>query len=174
MAVLHRVRQGIRDLLAFTHSIDYELAAHYLTPNQLDLLCRLRHAEQYHSLNVLRDILKQGDTPDDLAVAALLHDVGKSRYKTDVFQKSIAVVIKHLLPDLFRRWSEQGDPSHYLQRPCMILALHPQWSAEMVAPTDVSQRSLWLIAHHADKLADWEDHAHFHLLKRLRRADDAN
>ena len=41
--------------------------------------------------------------PQPLAVAALMHDVGKSRYHLAVWQKTMAVLVKHLIPRLADR-----------------------------------------------------------------------
>lgn len=173
MSAAQRIRQGVQAVLAFTHAVDYNLAAAYLTPAQLDLFKQMRRTEQLHSLRVLTAILNQGDPPHDLAVAALLHDVGKSRYPLAVWQKTLVVLARKMLPRLFHRWS-QGNERTIWKRPFIVAANHPAWSAELASVTQISERTLWLMRHHADPAAKWQDHPDHHLLKRLQAADDTN
>src|SRR5215213_6736056 len=96
---IQRLRQGIRALFAFTQPVDFDLAASYLTPAEMALFRQMRRSEQLHSLNVLRTVLAESAAaqqfvPPELAVAALLHDVGKSRYPLAVWQKTIAVLVR--------------------------------------------------------------------------------
>lgn len=170
----HRLRQGLRALFAFACPVDDALAARYLTPAQIALFRRLRRGEQLHSLNVLRGVLLQADeTPPALAVAALLHDAGKSRYPLRLWQKTIAVLVRAGAPPLFRRLSA-GDPQKWWARPFVVYVRHPAWSAELLAEAGADDAAIWLAAHHQDEAAQWRDHELFPLLKRLQAADDTN
>lgn len=173
MAAVQRFRQGLRALLAFAQPVDEVLASEYLPPKQLALFKSMRRSEQLHSLNVLRLLLAQGPTPPDLATAALLHDVGKSRYPFPVWQKTMVVLVRAFAPAFFRRLSA-GDEHRFWVRPFAVSARHPAWSARMLAAAGASERAIWLVEHHADSTALWDGHPHLHLLKRLKAADDAN
>lgn len=174
MMLPYRLRQGLWALFAFARPIDDALVATYLSPPLLTLFCQMRHSEQLHALNVLRAVLRQADdTPDELAVAALLHDVGKSRYPLPIWQKTVAVAIHTVAPSLFYRLAA-GDPDRLSARPFAVKAHHPAWSAAMLARTGVNQRTLWLVAHHQDHPDRWRDHPDAPLLARLQRADDTN
>ncbi|MFO7321464.1 MAG: HD domain-containing protein [Chloroflexota bacterium] len=173
MAAVVRLRQGIRALLAFSRPVNVDLAAKYLSPAQLALFRRMGRAEQQHSLNVLYDLLNEGQISLDLAVAALLHDVGKTRYPLALWMKTLAVLLGAFLPALARRWSD-GDPRNPFQRGLVVAARHPQWSAEMLAATGASAETLWLVAHHQEP-AEWHStHPLGALLQRLQRADNRN
>jgi hypothetical protein len=167
---MHRVRQGLRALFAFSQPVDDALAAEYLSPQLLALFKRMRRSEQIHSLHVLRAVLAQGPTPSDLAVAALLHDVGKSRYPLAVWQKTLAVLVHTFAPALFKRWSA-GDPRRFWLRPFVVYAHHASWSAELMAEAGASETAVWLAAHHPEHI---NEHASIQLLKRLQVADDTN
>lgn len=173
MAAAHRLRQGIRALMAFSQPVDYQPVVQSLNPVQQQLFRQMKRSEQLHSVKVLIEIQAQGAVPDDLAVAALLHDVGKSRYPLAIWQKTLAVLVRAFAPGLFRRWST-GTATPLWKRGFVVAVKHPQWSAEMVAKTQASERAIWLIVHHADSPTDWEDHPYLPLLKRLQEADDSN
>ncbi|MBC7871546.1 MAG: HD domain-containing protein [Chitinophagaceae bacterium] len=182
MIALYRVRQGLRALLAFTRRVDHTLAAAHLNPPQMMLFRQMRRSEQLHSLNVLRDVLtlqsSAGDAISamnfsDIAVAALLHDVGKTCYPLAIWQKTLVVLVRAFAHPLYNRWSK-GDPANIWQRAFVVAEQHPEWGAALVSSTGLSDRALWLIAHHADDATQWQDDSYVHLLKRLQQADDAN
>lgn len=171
---IHRLRQGLRALFAFARPVDHELASRYLSPDQLGLFKRLRRGEQLHSLNVLRAVLAQNPvTPPELALAALLHDVGKTRYPLMLWQKTIAVLVRGFAPSAFDRLS-QGDPRRWSNRPFVVSVEHPAWSAQLLAQTGASEAAIWLVAHHADRADRWQNHDLYPLLQRLQAADDTN
>ncbi len=173
MIVPYRIQQGLRALFAFSQSVDRDLAAQYLSPELLACFDQMRRSEQLHSLAVLRTLREEGFVPDDLGVAALLHDVGKSRYPFPVWQKTLVVLTRQFAPRWFERLSA-GPTSNRLCRPFVLSVHHPAWSAAIVQAAGASDRARWLIAHHADDLKQWSQHPHVELLQRLQAADDAN
>lgn len=173
MTAVYRIRQGLRTVLAFSQPVEVSLAAEYLTPDLLALFEQMRRGEQLHSLNVLRHVLAQGATPRDLAVAALLHDVGKTRYPLRTWQKTLAVLVRALSPAWFSRWSK-GDPANMWMRPFVVYVQHPAWGANMIAAAGASETAVWLVDHHQDSTEHWESHPNVPLLRRLQQADDKN
>jgi HD domain len=171
---IHRLRQGLRALFAFARPVDDALAGRFLSPDQLALFKRMRRGEQLHSLNVLRAVLAQDAlTPPDLALAALMHDVGKTCYPLRLWQKTIAVLVRRFAPAAFDRLS-RGDPRRWWSRPFVVSIEHPAWSAELLAQIGTSATALWLVAHHADQADRWRDGDLAPLLQRLQLADDTN
>ena len=172
--MLIRLRQGVRALFAFARPVDDQLAGRFLSPDQFAAFKRLRRGEQLHSLNVLRTVLAQSDnTPPDLALASLMHDVGKTRYPSRLWQKIMTVAVRELAPSTFDRLSK-GDLRRWWSRPFVVYVEHPAWSAEILAQTGASEGAIWLVAHHADPAEQWHDHEMFPLLQRLQAADDTN
>lgn len=174
MALAQRLRQGVRALLAVSQTVDYELIQTVLAPAQLALFRQMSRSEQLHSLNVLRSVWAQAtETPHDLSVASLMHDVGKSRYRMSLFQKALVVLVRKGLPRLYRRWSRAGTLDDW-RAPFVVSRYHPQWSAELLASVGASERAVWLVAHHQEPLALWRGHPYSALLERLQMADDMN
>jgi hypothetical protein len=174
LAVHKRIQQGIRALLASFTPLEIELARRWLSPAELQLFLNMGRSEQLHSLNVLRDVLVQAaDTPHDLAVAALLHDAGKGRYRLAVWQKTFSVLLRRLHPRLEQRLRAE-DRLTFWRAPFVVRYHHPRWSAQMLREAGSSDRVVWLAEHHADNPQRWRDHPDYPLLLRLIAADDLN
>ena len=173
MAAVQRLQQGLRALTAFARPVDRDRAAAYLSPPLLACFDAMRRSEQQHSLNVLAELEAEGPVTVDLAVAALLHDAGKSRYPFPTWQKTMVVLVRAFLPRRFARLS-QGSEHDRIARPFVISQQHPAWSASLAEQAGASSRAVWLIAHHADPPDQWTSHPDAPLLARLRAADDHN
>jgi hypothetical protein len=173
MSARSRLRQGMRALIGFTRPIDYALAAAHLSETQMALFRRMRHVEQLHSLNVLRALRAGGTVDEALAVAALLHDVGKSCYPLALWQKVAAVLLRRFIPRAVARWST-GDPAQAWMRPFVVYAHHPAWSADLLRAAGSAADAVWLAQHHQDDPATWRGHPLHPALLRLQAADDLN
>jgi hypothetical protein len=178
--VTYRVRQAVRAVRAaegYDPQAGRAQAAAVLDAPLLALFTKLRHSEQAHSLNVLAGVRAQfdGDPPHPLAVAALLHDVGKTRLPLALWGRSFPVAL-HMLAPRWVGWLAGRYPRRplALTRPCAVYVGHPAWGAEMAAEAGAPPEAVWLIAHHADPLERWRGHPLAAWLAALRRADDAN
>lgn len=171
----YRVRQTLWALQALNQPVDEAFVAAYLPPNLRSLFAHMPRIEKHHSARVLRTILEDHPhPPDDLAVAALLHDVGKSRYPLGVVGKSLAVAVRKLLPPLYARLSALDPETHPYARAFNVYQHHPAWSADLLRAAGATERAVWLAAHHQDAHDQWRDHPYYPLLRQLQRADDAS
>jgi hypothetical protein len=132
----------------------------------------MRRSEQQHSLNVLRTLRERGYDHPSLMVAALLHDVGKSRASFHLWDRVIVVLAKAIVPDYVRRWG-QAEPAGW-RRPFAVSIQHPKWSAELAEKAGADPLAVELISTHADRMDREPDTLAEKLLAALQAADDAN
>lgn len=119
-----------------------------LTPAQMSLFTSMQDSEQAHSLRLLHSLQQAGENDHDLLVAALLHDVGKSRYPLRLWERVVIVLTKAFFPQKVHQWG-QGSVRGW-QRPFVIAEQHAAWGAEMAAQVGASALSVALIRRHQD------------------------
>jgi hypothetical protein len=146
--LLYRTRQFWQALRSTPSFEDSELIQSILTGPQLDLFRQLQASEQAHSLRVFRALLEQGETQGDLFVAALLHDVGKSRFRLKLWERIAIVLVKAVCPGCAERWGT-GHPAGW-RRAFVVSAQHPGWGAEMAAAAGASPLTQALIRRHQE------------------------
>lgn len=172
---VYRFWQGTRALAAWVRPVEDTLAEDTLTPDLFALYCRMRRIERQHSLRVLRDLRAHGHTEPDVLVAALLHDVGKTRARFSLPEKVLVVLVKAFAPARYHRWGNGplADKPAW-QRPFAVSAQHPAWGAEMVAAAGGRSLAVELIRRHADPLDGTVTTESDRLLIALQTADDRN
>ncbi len=165
---LYRVRQFWINL---THRLDEEEAAEIaalLDPSLFKLFAQLSPGEQYHAGQVWHTLQQQSEHDQDMWQAALLHDVGKSRVRLNIVERSIYVLALRLMPAVAARWG-QGKPSG-LRRAFVVSKQHADWGANLVAQAGASERVVQLIRRHQDNQHTGADES----LLALMQADDSN
>jgi putative nucleotidyltransferase with HDIG domain len=140
-----------------------------LTPSENNLFDHFSLADQQHSYRVLRALMDAGYNHPDLLAAALLHDIGKTRYPLSVWDRILIVVGGTLFPRHAIGWG--NGPFDGWRRPFVVRARHPAWGAEMAAAAGSQARVVELIRRHQDKLVQERDEVGW-LLARLQSADD--
>jgi hypothetical protein len=171
--IAYRVRQFWHAIFARPTPEDLSLARSVLTIPQMRLFEQLQPSEQVHSINICRRLIQQGETQPDLLVAALLHDVGKSRYPLHAWDRALIVMANAIFPEKTKTWG-QGQPQGW-QRAFVVAQRHPTWGAEMAAGAGASPLTVTIIQRHQDPAPPKNSRdATEYMLLRLKNLDEDN
>ena len=172
--LFYRVRQ-FKQAVSASELSETELAEirAILSDAEFELFLRFDSGEQGHSYRVMDTLQNAGHDQPELWQAALLHDVGKTRSPLSVWDRSLIVVVKRVMPEKTAVWGQNSTQGW--QRPFVVKAQHPAWGAEMAAAAGSSALVVALIRRHQDDLletavSEEEDK----LLRLLQWADDQN
>jgi hypothetical protein len=141
----------------------------------MELFLRQQPSEQHHSLRIFDQLVREGERSPDLLAAALLHDVGKSRFPLNPLERSAVVIGYALWPEQAKKWG-QGQPWGW-KRPFVVAAQHPRWGAEMAQAAGAAPLTVNLIRRHQEARQGRErqgesDGIEDQLLAQLQRYDD--
>ena len=95
----YRIKQLMWNITAKRNEDDYNWAISYLSETEKKLFDKLSIGEQNHSIRVARLMNKEmryGDLSIIYVKLGLLHDIGKSKYKLNVFKKICMLFIHKL------------------------------------------------------------------------------
>ncbi|NOQ40166.1 MAG: HD domain-containing protein [Anaerolineales bacterium] len=152
---------------------DQEALNTILFPEEQHLFQQLPAADQNHSLRVFRSLQIQGEDDPDLLKAALLHDLGKTRYPLRRWERVFAVLAAGLFPRRAQVWGEGKATG--LRRPLVIIKQHPQWGADLAQSAGSNPRTVWFIRNHERDLPEGSSSdEELILLRKLQTADNTN
>src|SRR5579872_6963390 len=117
-----RLRQGLRALFSWARPVEDDPARQLLTPPLLELFKKMRRSEQQHSLAVYSTLRGWGYSEPPLMVAALLHDVGKTRAAFLLWDRVLVVLARAAVPERVKMWG-RADPVGW-RRPFAISVQH--------------------------------------------------
>lgn len=110
------------------------------------------------------------DAPKALIAAALLHDVGKSRYRLSVWQRTLAVLVEAIAPGASRRLSRAESFSIW-RAPFVVRRHHARWSGEILRDCGSNADVIWLVERHQDNAEKFRGNLRYSLLASLQSAD---
>lgn len=175
---LYRSRQFWHAISNRTSQQDVELIKSVLTDPQIELFQRMQPSEQAHSLVVLNALLQQGEQNPDLLVAALLHDVGKSRAPLRIWERVMIVVVGAVCKGCLQKWGkmEHTEAEHIRgwRRAFIVAEQHPAWGADLAAACGTSPLATALIDRHQERLSSGANTQEDILLSKLQAVDDLN
>jgi hypothetical protein len=171
--VNYRVWQFWQGLKRSPREGDLEAVSTVLFPEERNLFQQLPAADQNHSLRVFRSLKTQGEDDPDLLKAALLHDLGKTRYPLRRWERVFAVLAAGLFPRRAQVWGE-GKPTG-MRRPLVIIQQHSHWGADLAKAAGSSPRTVWFIHNHEKNLPEGSpSDEDLFLLRKLQTADNTN
>lgn len=143
-----------------------------LSPSELSLFRQFALNDQWHSYRVMKMLQAAGHDQPQLLVAALLHDVGKTKLPLSIWERSLIVLASLLLPRQTAVWG-QGEAVGW-KRPFVVKMQHPTWSAEMATAAGSDPQVIALIQWHQDAIDPNDYSEEAKLLRLLQWADDQN
>jgi putative nucleotidyltransferase with HDIG domain len=176
VGILYRARQFWRTISLKTDLRDKELVKALLPPPQWALFLQLQPVEQSHAMAVYVKLLKQGENQPDLLVAALLHDIGKLRYRMNPIERTMVVLVKAVMPDQAQRLGclplDGWDNLPGWQKAFIVAAQHADWGADLAREAGVSPLVENLIRKHHDPTGQDPEILENSLLRKLRLVDN--
>ncbi len=142
-----------------------------LTPPQEKLFTQFDNSDQQHSFRVVQQLKENGQTHPDLLTAALLHDIGKTKFNVTIWERSLVVLAKLIFPNKLTKWGN-GEAMGW-KRPFAVKTQHPEWGASMVKSIGSTPITIALIRRHQTKLIEIKTEED-QLLQYLQWADDQN
>lgn len=167
---LHRVRQFGYALVKRATVEEIRAARELLSPSLFELFSQMPPAEQAHVCQVYAQLRAQGYDDPDLLTAALLHDVGKSRFPLRLWERVWAVLVQAFAPRLAADW-RLGEPAG-LKRALVVAYCHPGWGAQMAKEHGANKQVVAIIRRHQEKRALEADDQTDRLLAALQAVDD--
>ncbi|MCS6908270.1 MAG: HD domain-containing protein [Anaerolineales bacterium] len=150
--------------------------AQILSAEQIRLFAELDRSEQAHALRVCRKLLSEGESDPVLLAAALLHDIGKIRYRLRLWERAWIVLFRWIGRKFRIRLELNGrglEEAQWWKRALLVGECHPLWGAELLRHQGVDEQVIWLVEHHQDwEIAERRDIKGV-LLKKLLQADQA-
>lgn len=106
--MVNKIKQFFKMISYNFKKIDNDFLGTYLTSEEMLLIKKLKKSELHHSILVAKDIKKELDKNlikisfinyKASIKAGLLHDIGKIQFQINIFEKSVATIIKKIYKD---------------------------------------------------------------------------
>ncbi len=173
-SVLYRIKQFYWVVSARPLSErDRQRIGHILSPAEIDLFNRYSLSDQNHAVRVLTAIQASGHHHPALLKAALLHDIGKTKLRLTVWDRSLNVLASLIVPHGVAKWGQDASLNDRWRTAFIMNEYHAHWGAVMVADIDGDCLLYQLIdLHQAQAPPNDETIAHYWSI--LKSADEQN
>lgn len=148
---MYRVRQFWWALWAQAPADEWPAIRAELTAKQFALFQKMSPPDQRHGLKVYRTLLAAGQTKQDLLVAALLHDAGKSGGQLHLWHRVVIVLLRAFWPAALEHLS-RGEAGGW-RAGFVVHRRHPELGAVLAKTAACSPLTVALILRHQDRLA---------------------
>jgi hypothetical protein len=174
----YRLRQFFHGVTAQVSSAEARSVEQILPVSAMPLFHQLPVDAQRHSLNVLQGLQSRGTVHPDLAVAALLHDVGKlaaiqAGIELTLWWRGPLVLLEAFAPRLFQRLAH-ADPTTGWRYLIYVQREHPRIGADWARELGCPPLACWLIEHHQEQGLVTTNPLDQELLTALQWADNKN
>lgn len=148
----YRVKQFIWGIEASFKKIDYSYIKKYLNKDEIIMFNRLKKSDKYHCLRVCKDSLSFLDDKnikfdkDKVAKAALLHDIGKSKYHLNLIEKSTIVLLDKFSNGKLKKYDNIKQINIYYN--------HPKIGYEMLKKQNYDKELLEVVRYHHEVKAN--------------------
>jgi putative nucleotidyltransferase with HDIG domain len=122
--LFYRVKQFYWAVESLFIKEDLKMLNRYLSDSELNLFMRLTKSERQHSIRVCiaaMEYIKYKNIvdidKDKMCKCALLHDIGKSQAKLNIFYKSIIVIINNITCGKFLKYNNSKKIINYYNHP---------------------------------------------------------
>lgn len=146
----YRVKQFIWGIESSFKKVDDRYIGKYLNKNEIEMFNRLKKSDKYHCIRVCRDSLKlleeKSIKMDEYKIgkAALLHDIGKSKYHLNLIEKSVIVLLDKFTKGTLKKYDNISQIDIYYN--------HPKVGYEMLKSYNYDKELLEVVRyHHKDK-----------------------
>lgn len=120
----YRIRQFYWAIESLIKKDDFKILNKYLTSEQLSLFMKMSKSERQHSIrvyksvnNYIRDKKISDIDIEKMSKCALLHDIGKSQVKLNVFEKSSIIIINKITSGNFLKYNKIRKINNYYNHP---------------------------------------------------------
>jgi hypothetical protein len=174
--IIYRVRQFWRMVFEKPDGSEIKLVQAILSSEQVVLFMQMQPGEKNHALTMYQRLVEQDENNPDLLVAALLHDVGKTKYTMNPVERTMVVLARAIIPGLARKWgrppSMVWDKLPGWRKSFIIAEQHAAWGAELAHNTGVSALTETLIYKHHHQNAQTPGDEENNLLYKLWVVDN--
>lgn len=120
---IYRVKQFIWATKSLVEKVDTDYVDKFLNRNEKILFNKLKKSDKHHSIRVCKDaieILKNKNEDIEVsrvAKAALLHDIGKTEYGLNIFEKSALVILNKVTNGKIKKYKNIKQVDIYYNHP---------------------------------------------------------